>query len=84
MAMEVEAPKHGLDRLARILPPLLSLDSDLQMARVFADRCHGRCHHRSHARSSGTSVEPRRHLFFFFSSCLAGEKVKENERENFF
>lgn len=51
--MEDEGSANELAQLDRALPPLLPLDSDLQMERVLAGRSHGRYHRRRHARPAG-------------------------------
>ena len=51
--MEDEGSANELAQLDRAFPPLLPLDSDLQMERVLAGRSHVRYHRRRHARPAG-------------------------------
>ncbi|XP_071934648.1 sulfate transporter 4.1, chloroplastic isoform X2 [Coffea arabica] len=50
--MEDEGEADDVDGVDRDVPSLLPLDSNLQMARIFANRSHGWPHRRHHARSS--------------------------------
>ncbi|KAA8534262.1 hypothetical protein F0562_031779 [Nyssa sinensis] len=50
--MAVEDEANDVHRLDRALPPLLPLDSNLQMAGVLTGRSHGWYHCRDHARPS--------------------------------
>ncbi|GMP68685.1 hypothetical protein CsSME_00028225 [Camellia sinensis var. sinensis] len=48
--MAIEAEAHDIRGVDRALHPLLPLDSNLQMARLFTARSHGRYNRRHHAR----------------------------------
>ena len=56
MALQDQA--YDVYGLAGATPPLLPLDSHLQMERIPPDRSHGRCHRRNYARPSGPFLSP--------------------------
>ncbi|XP_059628195.1 sulfate transporter 4.1, chloroplastic-like isoform X1 [Cornus florida] len=56
--MAVQGQAHDHQRVDRALPPLLPLDSNIQMARILADRSHVWCHRRYHARPSDSGFVP--------------------------
>ncbi|RWR76843.1 STAS domain-containing protein [Cinnamomum micranthum f. kanehirae] len=56
--MALEAKAYDVYGLVGATPPLLPLDSHLQMERIPPDRSHGRCHRRNYARPSDSGFVP--------------------------
>ncbi|CAL5404376.1 unnamed protein product [Camellia sinensis] len=71
--MAIEAEAHDIRGVDRALHPLLPLDSNLQMARLFTARSHGRYNRRHHARPPDHSNNRLQFLDWvkYLSQCLS-------------